>query len=96
MGTVQESESVMASMAQAAPQKLSSGQREEAWLKQVTERQMRRMHAGAGYNPDVNTGTRNRKSIPYHRPPNNHRPPKVLLSSRTLKAKRREESRTGN
>ena len=39
---------------------------------------------------------RSRKSIPYHRPPNNHRPPQIFLSSRTLKGKRREESRTTN
>lgn len=38
-------------------QTMSEGQREMAWLKQVTERQMRRMRAGAGYNPDVSTGT---------------------------------------
>ena len=37
-----------------------------------------------------------RKSIPYHRPPNNHRPPQIFLSSRTLKEKRRQESRTPN
>ena len=37
-----------------------------------------------------------RKSIPYHRPPNNHRPPQIFPSSRTLKGKRREETRTGN
>mmetsp|Transcript_47463 Transcript_47463/g.90626 ORF Transcript_47463/g.90626 Transcript_47463/m.90626 type:complete len:326 (-) Transcript_47463:206-1183(-) len=40
-------------------QTMSEGQREMAWLKQVTERQMRRMRAGAGYNPDVSTGTKN-------------------------------------
>ena len=37
-----------------------------------------------------------RKSIPYHRPPNNHRPPQIFLSSRALKGKRRGESRTPN
>ena len=31
-----------------------------------------------------------RKSIPYHRPPNNHRPPQISLSSRALNGKRRE------
>ena len=41
--------------------------------------------------PDVHT----RKSIPYYRPPNNRRPPQIFPSSRNLKGKRREESRTG-
>ena len=44
----------------------------------------------------VNVALLSRKSIPYHRPPNNHRPPQVSLSSRALKGKRREESRTTN
>ena len=37
-----------------------------------------------------------RKLIPNHPPPNQFRPPQIFLSSRTLKVKRREESRTGN
>ena len=42
---------------------MSEGQREEAWLKRVTEQQMRRMRAGAGYNPDVTTGTAVRADV---------------------------------
>ena len=56
-GARQEEEATQAAGAWQDEAELSEGQRAEAWVRQVAEKQMRRMRASAGYNPEVKSGT---------------------------------------
>jgi hypothetical protein len=57
VGGAQQEEATQAEWAWQDEAELSEGQRAEAWVRQVAEKQMRRMRASAGYNPEVKTGT---------------------------------------